>query len=236
VPTFGHKLGAGVPAGGEAPADTAKVLAQRGVISTVATRGRSADWDNSMLPFESFDDSISTLHWHSESMNPVEFVSNTLFYRVEDGRVVFRPWGSRGPCYLVTARQRIVRARIQLMYYLAMIVGVAVGMDRVSTISFVTVCVPAALAGNYLLYWLFSQGLAKSAAPPKPSPEYSRARVKAMSRSLGKPFVWLMLLIAVLFGLVGIVMGVAGGDLGLLLSGAFFCVCAAVFIWMLKHS
>ena len=50
-------------------------------------------------------------------MNLTEIASNTLFYRAPDGRIVFRPWGARGPCYLLTETQRITRARIQLAYY-----------------------------------------------------------------------------------------------------------------------
>jgi len=169
-------------------------------------------------------------------MQPLEFVARTLFYHVPDGRIVFRPWGSRGPCYLVTAEQKRSRVRLQTGYYAFMIAAVSYGVMNLGTAKTFLVLVPLIVAGNYLLFWVFSRGLATTEPPPRPSAAEFRDQMRQGNRALGKP-----LLIALLgISLGGMALGLYGWlALGLwnsalpviLFSGAT----SAVFIWQLRN-
>ncbi|MEP6504610.1 MAG: hypothetical protein ABJD97_14825 [Betaproteobacteria bacterium] len=106
-------------------------------------------------------------------MTPVDFVSNSLFYRTEDGRIVFRPWGPRGPVYLLTEGQRRTRARIQTAFYAALVAGVWTFPDWTSPKAF-GIRIGAFLGASYLLYWLYSLGLPRTTAPPRPTREHTR--------------------------------------------------------------
>ena len=166
-------------------------------------------------------------------MNPVDFVARGLFYRAEDDRIIFRPWGSRGPCFRVTESQRITRARIQLGFYCLMIGGIAAGPSMTTFHLIVYVC--AATGLNYLMFWLFSRGLPKTDLPPRPSPEYKQAQLRELSQSLGKPFLWMLTVGSALFTIAGVVAALTLGDWAAGLAAAFFGVCTVVFIRRLRR-
>jgi hypothetical protein len=169
-------------------------------------------------------------------MQAIEFVARTIFYHVPDGRIVFRPWGTRGPCYLVTAEQKRTRARLQAFYYALMIAVVSYGVMRLGTMKTFLVLVPLIVAGNYVLFWLFTRGLATTEPPPRPSPMEFREQMRQGNRALGKPLLVSMLVISLSGAALGLY---AGFSLGLWSSAVpvlLFCgSTAAVFAWQLRN-
>ncbi len=167
-------------------------------------------------------------------MNIVDFVARGLFYRTEDERIIFRPWGSFGPCFLVTEQQRTARARIQLGFYCLMLGGIAivpsVGIFHVIAYIFV------AIIFNYLMFWLFARGLPKTDLPLPPSPEHRKAQLRELSQSLGKPLLWALTISSALFTLVGVLAALFIGNWTVaIVGGLFFGACTLVFINRLRH-
>lgn len=168
-------------------------------------------------------------------MTILEFVARTFSIQLPDGRYIFRPWGARGPCYLLSARQRAARAWCQLAFY-----GVAFGAlwfapESTAATSNLVIFIVAFALLNYVLYWLFSIGLPKTEKPPRPTPEQRRAAMAAHSRSVGRPVLWVFLIISCLFVLAGGVMAVFLDEWATgLLSVFFFGTCAAIFMWQLS--
>ena len=165
-------------------------------------------------------------------MNPVELIANGLFYRTEDGRIFFRPWGSRGPCFLVSERQRLIRARVQLALYCMMIVGVyfSVEEDGLGAWFYLTIFIGMVL--SYVLLWAFSRGLPLTDVPTKPSPEHLRK----FNRSIPRWFLWALVLMSAVFVLGGLGMGFLLHDWWMAaLVVLFFGTCLGVFIWQLRN-
>ena len=92
-------------------------------------------------------------------MTPVEFAARTFSPQLPDGRFVFRPWGPRGPCYLLSAQQRTARAWIQLAYYGLALAGLWCVPAVTATTRNLGACAVTFALINYLLFWLFSIGL-----------------------------------------------------------------------------
>lgn len=167
-------------------------------------------------------------------MNILEFAAATFSPQLPDGRFVFRPWGPRGPCYLLSARQRAVRGGMQLALYA--LAAAALFFVPVVTAAMNNLIVFAVvfMLSNYALYWLFSIGLPKIDNPPPMTPEQRRTVMTAYSKSLGRPVLWIFLTISCFFVLVGGAMAVLIDEwlVGLLVMG-FFGTCAAMFAWQL---
>jgi hypothetical protein len=166
-------------------------------------------------------------------MSILEFVARTFSPQLPDGRFVFRPWGARGPCYLLTARQRTNRAWVQLAYQILALtvlwplLGAAgAGQDLV--------LFAVAYAGlNYVLFGLFSIGLPRTEKPAPASAQQRRAALASHSRALGRPVLWIFVIVAWIF-VLGSVLVIAGGDwLTGLLCMLVFGACAATFTWQL---
>ena len=169
-------------------------------------------------------------------MQPVEVVARTLFYRPPDGRIVFRPWGTRGPCYLLSEAQRTSRARVQLAYYGLTLVAIYFGTLRLGTGLTFGVVLPLGLVGNYVLFWLFCRGLPRTEPPARPTPEYVREQLRQGNRAFGKPLLWVLLILSLLMVATGIWAGaVLGAWSTAVPAAAFFGACAAVFGWQLRN-
>jgi hypothetical protein len=169
-------------------------------------------------------------------MQPTEIAGNTLFYRAPDGRIVFRPWGPRGPCYLLTEAQRRFRSRVQLVYYGVMLVAIYLGITRLGTLKTFAMVLPVVLVGNYLLFWLFSRGLPTTEPPPLPSPEHRRELIRRGNRAFGRPLLWTMLVLSLGMASAGVWAGWKTGQWTTAgTAGAFFGLCAAVFAWQLRN-
>lgn len=165
-------------------------------------------------------------------MNPVELIANGLFYRTEDGRIIFRTWGSRGPCYLVSERQRLMRACAQLALYCMMIVGAyfSIEEDGLGTWFYLTIFIGMAL--SYVLLWAFSLGLPLTEIPTKPSPEHLR---KA-NRSIPRWFLWVLILLSAVFFLSGLGMGFLLHDWWMAAPVIlFFGASLGLFTWQLRN-
>jgi hypothetical protein len=168
------------------------------------------------------------------TMTVLEFVARIFSPQLPDGRLIFRPWGASGPCYLLSAQQRAARAWIQLAFYgLALAALWFVPVITVTTANLVAFAVAFALL-NYVLFWLFSIGLPKTEKPLRPTLEQRRIAMAAHSRSVGRPVLWVFLIVSCLFVF-------AGGAIALfldewlvgLLCLVFFGICAATFTWQL---
>lgn len=174
---------------------------------------------------------------HSAYMKPIEIVSNTLFYRSQDGRIIFRPWGSKGACYLVTEQQRRLRAKFQLAYHLALLILIVSIVERFGVSAQLAVVSVAWIAGNYILYWIFTRGLTQTEAPGKPGPNYVQEQIKANTANFGKPFLWALLIMSALMSVTGLAGGIFIGDYAAaVLTGGFFGFCCWIFAKRLRNA
>ncbi len=171
-------------------------------------------------------------------MNLLEVVSNTLFYRTEDGRIIFRPWGARGPCYLLTEKQRMARVRIQAAYYCALFVGIGIvaHISRGNYVLLLGVLFLIFVGGNYILYWLFARGLNRTEPPLQPSPEYRREQVRKNNRAFGKPLLWISMIGSAIFTLGGILIGFTDEPIyKAIFVTVFFGSCTAIFARRIRN-
>jgi hypothetical protein len=167
-------------------------------------------------------------------MTVLELVARTFSIQLQDGRLIFRPWGARGPCYLLSKRQRAIRAWLQLAFYaLALAALLFLPSVTATTAGLVSFAVTFALL-NYVLFWLFSIGLPKTDKPPPQTPEQRRTAMAAHSRALGRPLLWVLAGVSWLFAIVGVamVMLLEKWATGLLVL-VFFGACASLFTWQL---
>lgn len=167
-------------------------------------------------------------------MTVLEFVARTFSSQLSDGRFIFRPWGASGPCFLLSAQQRAVRAWIQLAFY-----GLALAslwlppLVTVTTANLVAFAVAFVLF-NYVLFWLFCIGLPETEKPLPPTLAQRRTAMAAHSRSVGRPVLWIFLIICCLFVFAGGVCALFLDEwlIGLLCV-VFFGACGATFTWQL---
>jgi hypothetical protein len=95
---------------------------------------------------------------------------------------------------------------------------------------------PITIAGNYLLFWLFSLGLPTTEPPPRPSKEYRRELLQRHNRAFGRPLLWAMLILSVFMAAAGLLAGIATGQWGVAaLAGGFFGLCAGIFGRQLRN-
>jgi len=168
-------------------------------------------------------------------MNPVEVVSNALFYRVVDGRIVFRPWGPKGPCYLLTESQRFVRSWIQLIYICVLPAIIVFDVVDITNIRAFGLAALAWALGNYVLFWFYSFGLSRTEPPAKPTREYTDSQLRQSNRSWGKLLPWVLFTLSSILAMLGVAIGVLGGPIDTSIETAvFFGLCAMVFLWILK--
>jgi hypothetical protein len=137
-------------------------------------------------------------------MNLVDAVSSHMFYRAPDERIVFRPLGKLGPCYLLTEKQRKARATVQLAYYGILLGSIAFGVIDVTEISRLIVPFGLWVIGNYVLYGLFTIGLARTEAPPKPTSDYVRSLQRQHSLAMGRPLLIAMFYGSIAFSAIGL--------------------------------
>lgn len=167
-------------------------------------------------------------------MNILEFAAATFSPQLPDGRFVFRPWGARGPCYLLSARQRTVRGGMQLAFYALAAAALFFVPIVTAAMNNLIVFAVAFMLSNYVLYWLFSIGLPKIENPSPMTAEQRRTVMTAYSKSLGRPVLWVLLTISCLFVLAGGAIAVLTDEWWVgLLSMGFFGTCAAMFAWQL---
>lgn len=167
-------------------------------------------------------------------MTVLEIVARTFSVQLPDGRLIFRPWGARGPCYLLTPQQRTVRAWIQLAFYVLALAPILFAQGITSSAPSLITFVVAFTLLNYVLFWLFSIGLTKTEKPPAPIPEQRRTAIAAHSRSLGRPLLWVLAIASWLFTLAGGIMVLLLREWATgLLAFVFFGACASLFTWQL---
>lgn len=168
-------------------------------------------------------------------MTILEFVARSLSPQLPDGRFIFRPWGGRGPCYLLTARQRAGRAWLQLAYYGLALAALWFVPGATDTTPHVVAFAVSFALFNYLLFWVFSIGLPKTEKPLPFTREQRRAAMAAHSRSLGRPVLWIFLIISCVFVFTGGAMALFLDEWTTgLLCMVFFGACAALFAWQLS--
>lgn len=148
-------------------------------------------------------------------MTLIEFVARTFSPPLPDGRLIFRPWGAWGawgPCYLLSARQRASRAWIQLAYYVLAISAICLYPAMIVSVQGILGLLVVFALGNYVVFWLFALGLPKTEAPPRLTPGERRTVMTEHARALGRPVLWLMLAISLLFVLGGLLPVAAVAD------------------------
>jgi uncharacterized protein (DUF2062 family) len=84
--------------------------------------------------------------------------------------------------------------------------------------------------GNYVLYGLFTIGLARTEAPPKPSSDYVRSLQRQHSLAMGRPLLIAMFYGSIAFSAIGLLGTLFSHDrISLLFAFVFFGICALVF-------
>ena len=83
-------------------------------------------------------------------MGLLSMVEHTALYHAPDGRIVFRPWGTRGKCYLVDpdTRRRFVRAL--KIHYAILVPALVAGILWNPWVGYLVV-LPLWLIGSYAL-------------------------------------------------------------------------------------
>ncbi len=178
----------------------------------------------------------------SRTSRGTELASHTLFARLPDGRIIFRPWGKRGACYLLDERQRLLRARAQRVFWGLGLVAIVIS-NQIFTIGMsVGVLLPVALGLQYLLFWSFTRGLPLTEPPPEIESskvqrrELARQRLRERARLMGRGRLWALLLGSLLFVAGSLLIAVSGGSIAASLGGLlFFGACAALFAWQLRQ-
>lgn len=167
-------------------------------------------------------------------MNPVKTISSMLYYKDDQGRLLLRPFGAGGPCYLTTAGQRTAYLLLLITFYALMILAV-ISFRTASGIGLASgALVLATLMGHYVIAWLFTRSLVRSMPAPGPAAGIQERR-KSRNRNFGKTFLALMMAFsAVLTGVALLMlMGSEHTGIGLLATG-FFGLCTIVFARTLK--
>ena len=178
----------------------------------------------------------------SQASRGTELASHTLFARLPDGRIIFRPWGKRGKCYLLNERQRLVRARAQRVFWGLGLVAIVIS-NQIFTIGLsLGVLLPVALGLQYLLFWSFTLGLPLTEPPPDTEGskaqrrELARERMRERARLMGKGRLWALLLGSLLFVAGSLLIASSGSSIAAALGGfLFFGSCAALFAWQLRQ-
>jgi hypothetical protein len=155
------------------------------------------------------------------------------FYRVPDGRIVFRPWGSRGACYLLNERQRVQYSRILAAAYGVMFLAILVTTLRFGWKGS-SVAALCGMALIYALYWVISRRLPTTKPPPRPSREEVRRALAGQAGAFGRPFLILFALVSAALALLSLGLFLATTEVSLLLGAGFFGLCAGVFVWQLR--
>ena len=88
-------------------------------------------------------------------MTVLEFVARTFSIQLEDGRFIFRPWGARGPCYLLSQQQREDLAWIQLLFYGSVLSGIWFFPGMLGSTSGLIIFFVTFTLFNYVLFWMF---------------------------------------------------------------------------------
>jgi hypothetical protein len=170
-------------------------------------------------------------------MSLTQVAAGTMFYPTPDGRIVFRPWGRKGPCYLLTPAQRDARARWQLAYWALMLVAIVGVMNRAPRLGPTLATLAAVILGNYALLWAFARGLPLTDPPSPPTKEYRDHLLSQHARAFGRPMLWIMLALSVGMSLLGAVAGISASRWDVAaLAGGFFGLCAGVFGWQLRRA
>ena len=165
-------------------------------------------------------------------MGLLAMVEHTALYHAPDGRIVFRPWGKRGKCYLVDpgTRRRFVRA-LKIHYSLLFLALLILWKTWVAYLIVLAVW----LVGCYALYWWFSRGLPETDPPPPPSRDQVRAALRAQSRAVGPLVFWLGTVVGGGLTLIAGFLLVLTGELSMVLPTLFFGFCTGIFVWRLTH-
>ena len=159
----------------------------------------------------------------------------TILYRAPDGRTVFRPWGTRGPCYLVEGAAGARLARFIRVYYAAFFLAILV-LPFVAGIRGIYIAGAVWAAGFYLAFWVFSRGLPTTDPPPLPTPAERAAAIRRISASFGKPLLWALTILSALMALSGalVILTVPGWTAWM--PSLFFAACTLVFAYYLRRA
>lgn len=193
-------------------------------------------------PFEPPKADLFESDSNKRSSRLVELAAHSIFPRLPDGRIVFRPWGKFGGCYALDEAQRLLRGRVQAAFWAASLVVTVAAIQCLSTKAVFAVVLPIEVAFQYLLFAIYTRGLSRTEPPAihgvarAQRRDLARARLREHSRLVGKPVLWLMLLGSLLFVLVGAVIAACGGPMDSALETMlFFGACSVLFARQLRN-
>jgi hypothetical protein len=159
----------------------------------------------------------------------------TILYRTPDGRTVFRPWGARGPCYLVEGAAGARLTRFIRVYYAAFFIAIIV-LPFVVGVRGIYVAGAVWAAGFYLAFWVFSRGLPTTDPPPLPTRAEREEAIRRISGSVGKPVLWALTILSAFLSLSGVLVILATPGWTAWLPSLFFAACTAVFVYYLRRA
>ena len=155
-----------------------------------------------------------------------KFLEATVIYDSPDGRTVYRPWGARGPCYLVPAHKR---RRFRIYSWVSFIVMFAMIVILPFTFgpSSLYIGIGAWLVGSYSAMAFLTLGLETTSPPPKPTPEQVNASLRNVG--MGPRALVVFLCLGVVMTLASVAVLLAGSILVGILGTAFFGLGTFVF-------
>jgi hypothetical protein len=191
-------------------------------------------------PYEPPRAEVHDPHSAKKPSRHVALAANMIFQRAPDGRVLFRPWGRFGACYLPDEQQQWRRARIQAAFGGLSLTATVVAIQFLSVTQLFGVVLPIELVLQYLLLALFARGLPRTDPPAAPTSRdqrrsLARERFAERARLTGKPRLWAMLVGSLLFVLIGVAMAATGAStMAAIGSILFFGACAVLFALQLR--
>jgi hypothetical protein len=168
-------------------------------------------------------------------MNLGAAVEATILYRAPDGRTVFRPWGARGPCYLVEGSAGARLALFIRVYYAVLFVATIV-LPFVAGVRGIYIACAVWGAGFYFAFWLFSRGLATTEPPPLPTQAERAEAIRRISGSVGKPLLWALTILSSLMAVSGVLVILVVPGWSAWMPSLFFAACILVFAYYLRRA
>jgi hypothetical protein len=158
-----------------------------------------------------------------------------ILYTASDGRKLFRPWGAKGPCYLVDTMANIKFRWFVRFYYSLLIISILI-IPFMFGLRGLFIGLGAWMIGFHLASWALSRGLPKTDPPPIPTPDQRDAALANLTSLWGRPIILIFFVLSILMILASLVVIFAGnitiGIVGFVFSGAT----AVLFLWWLRKS
>jgi hypothetical protein len=162
------------------------------------------------------------------------FLEATMLYTGLDGRTVFRPWGAKGPCYLVGPADRRRFTRFISIYY-GLLFLLILCVPFVFGPKAIFIGLGCWMVGFYMAFWFLARGL-PTTTPPLATPAERHAAIQTLTKQIGRPAVWIILGLSLLMLTLAIALLLAGQVLVGILGVITFGTSATLMVWWLRQT